>query len=240
MRSGGRERPSRHHQQRGCPDGRGRRHGDDPLAMRSPYQFVGGTLAATGEGYAFEVGFTNAKDWRKTDYTPLATLAEFDGQFQGRTGTTLEYWLKCTLTGQASLSGVNIRNDVQMAPLAMPSMTVGDNRFTYLEHPNQRSGHSAARHLRITHRWVERSRTRPPKRPTLPSTRPTVDSATARTWCSSGTRPWIPTAMRSQTTISSSRTVPTSAGPCRPTSRSTFPRRRTKAMPATRCRGPAS
>jgi hypothetical protein len=131
--------------------------------MRSPYQFVGGTLAATGEGYAFEVGFTNAKDWRKTDYTPLATLAEFDGQFKGRTQTMTEYWLKCTLSGRASLSSVNIKNDVQMAPLAMPSMTVGDNRFTYLEHPNQRSGRSAARHLRITHRWVERSKTRPPR-----------------------------------------------------------------------------
>lgn len=130
--------------------------------MRSPYQFVGGTLTPSGEGYEIEVGFTNPKDWRKTDFTRLAALAEFDGQFQGRTHTATEYWIRCTLTGSDSLRGIHVSNDIQMAPLAMPSMTVGDNRFTYLEHPDERSGRSAARHLRITHAWVERSATRPP------------------------------------------------------------------------------
>jgi hypothetical protein len=47
--------------------------------MKTPYQFVGGTLTAAGDGYVFEVGFLDPKDWRKTIYTPLATLAEFDG-----------------------------------------------------------------------------------------------------------------------------------------------------------------
>ncbi len=136
--------------------------------MRSPYQFVGGTLSADGGGYAFEVGFTNPKDWRKTDYTPLETLSEFDSQFTGRTHTTREYLLRCTLTGKASLSRVSIKNVIQMAPLAMPSMTVGDNRFTYAEHADQRSGRSAARRLRITHNWVERSKTRPPGAPPAP------------------------------------------------------------------------
>jgi hypothetical protein len=60
---------------------------------------------------------------------------------------------------------VNIKNDIQMAPLAMPSMTVGDNRFTYVEHTDQRSGRSASRHVRITHTWIERSKTRPPRAP---------------------------------------------------------------------------
>ncbi len=50
----------------------------------------------------------------------------------------------------------------------MPSMTVGNNSFTYLEHPDNRSGANAARHLKITHTWVERSRTRPPKAPESP------------------------------------------------------------------------
>ena len=130
--------------------------------MRCPYDFVGGTLAASGAGYAFEIGLPNPKDG-KAVYTPLATLAEFDGKFRGHTATLVEYWIKCTLTGTASLSGVNIKNDIQMAPLALPSMTVGNNRFTYLEHPDNRSGASAARHVRITHTWVERSQTRPPR-----------------------------------------------------------------------------
>ena len=129
--------------------------------MKSPYAFIGGALAVTGQGYAFEVGFTDAKDWRKKNFTPLATPAEFDGQFQGRAAMAVEYWLKCTLKGDASLSAIHIKNDIQTAPLAMPSMTVGDNRFTYLEHPSS-SGSSNARNLKITHHWMETSRTRPP------------------------------------------------------------------------------
>ncbi len=42
--------------------------------MKVPYQFIGGTLAAAGDGYAFEIGFLDPKDWRKTVYTPLATV----------------------------------------------------------------------------------------------------------------------------------------------------------------------
>ena len=130
--------------------------------MKAPYQFVGGTLTAAGDGYAFDIGFVDPKDWRKTVYTPLATLAEFDSAFQGRTADSREYWLRCTLVGSASLTDVRIQNDIQMAPLAMPAMTVGDNTFTYVEHTDSRTGTNAARHLRITHTWVERSTTRAP------------------------------------------------------------------------------
>ena len=128
--------------------------------MKVPYQFIGGALAAAGEGYVFEIGFLNPKDW-KPAFLPLPTLAEFDGKFKGPLAGN-EYWIKCTLTGKASLRGLKIKNDIQMAPLAMPSMTVGNNRFTYLEHTDDKTGANAARHLRITHNWVERSKTRPP------------------------------------------------------------------------------
>lgn len=131
--------------------------------MKVPYQLVGGDLSAVGEGYAFEIGFIDPKDWRKKVYRPLATLAEFDGKFQGCSTDAREYWLRCTLKGRASLSAVKIKNDIQMAPLAMPSMTVGDNRFTYTEHTDEKIGTNAVRHVRITHRWVERSTTRPPR-----------------------------------------------------------------------------
>ena len=130
--------------------------------MKVPYEFVGGMLSATGAGCTFEIGFVNPKDW-KTAYVALETLAEFDGKFQGRTVAGNEYWLKCTLAGNDSLSGINIKNDIQMAPLAMPSLTVGDNRFTYLEHTDGKTGDNAARNVRITHNWVERSKTRPPQ-----------------------------------------------------------------------------
>ena len=121
-----------------------------------------GRAGRPGDGYAFEIGFTRPERLEDRLHTADG-LAEFDGKFRGRTATGNEYWIKCTLTGNASLSGLKIKNDIQMAPLAMPSMTVGDNRFTYLEHTDDRSGANAARHLRITHNWVERSTTRPPQ-----------------------------------------------------------------------------
>ncbi len=132
-------------------------------AMKVPYEFVGGELALAGDGYAFEIGFLNPRDWKPV-YTPLAP-AEFDTKFRGRTAAGNEYWLKCTLAGKASLSGITITNDIQMAPLAMPSMTVGTNRFTYAERTNDQTGPNAARSIRITHQWIERSKTRPPNAP---------------------------------------------------------------------------
>jgi hypothetical protein len=136
--------------------------------MKVPYQIVGGTLSASTEGSVLEVGFLDPKDWRKTVYTRLATLAEFDAQLKGRMADSKEYWLRCTLTGKASLSSLVIQNDLQMAPLAMPAMTVGTNVFTYLEHTDEKTGKNAARNLRITHTWVERSKTRPPHAPQSP------------------------------------------------------------------------
>ncbi len=130
--------------------------------MKVPYQFVGGALSASGDGYVFEVGLVDPKDWKKTVYTPLATPASFDDKFKGRTADSYEYWLRCTLTGSASLSALKIINDIQMAPLAMPSMTIGNNQFTYLEHTDNKTGSNSARKLRMTHSWVERSKTRPP------------------------------------------------------------------------------
>jgi hypothetical protein len=136
--------------------------------MKTPYQFVGGSLSVIGEGYEFAVAFLDPKDWRKKAYTPLTTLEEFDDKFKGRTADAREYWLRCALTGSATLCAVTIENDIQMAPLAMPSMTVGDNHFTYVEHTDEKTGANTTRRLRITHTWVERSQTRPPSAPKSP------------------------------------------------------------------------
>jgi hypothetical protein len=177
--------------------------------MKVPYQFIGGALSASGDGYAFEIGFLDPKDWRKTVYTPLTTLAEFDGKFKGRTADAYEYWLRCTLTGKASLSTINIKNDIQMTPLAMPSMTVGNNSFTYLEHTDDKTGANAARNLRITHTWVERSKTRPPKAPESPVYPANGGESDGTDVVSSGTPPRTQMATLSQIIISSFRTVPT-------------------------------
>jgi hypothetical protein len=70
-----------------------------------------------------------------------------------------EYQLKCRLEGAARLRHLAIINDVQMAPLALPEMVIGENVFTYSD---QSTGD---RKVRITHKWVERSTSRPPSAP---------------------------------------------------------------------------
>jgi hypothetical protein len=71
-----------------------------------------------------------------------------------------EYQLKCELQGPARLQRLAIINDVQMAPLALPEMAVGENVFMYSDQsPGERQ-------VRITHSWVERSTSRPPSAPT--------------------------------------------------------------------------
>ena len=53
-------------------------------------------------------------------------------------------------------------SDLQMAPLALPGMVVGDNRFTYTDDS------PGPRRVRVSHDWVERSASRPPDAPPAP------------------------------------------------------------------------
>src|SRR5262249_51188861 len=74
-----------------------------------------------------------------------------------------EYRLRCELGAGARLKRLGIVNDLQMAPLALPGMSVGDNQFVYTD---QSPG---ARQVRITHDWVERSASQPPDAPPAPT-----------------------------------------------------------------------
>jgi len=51
---------------------------------------------------------------------------------------------------------------LQMAPLALPGMVIGNNRFTYTDQSPD------TRMVRLTHEWVERSASRPPEAPSEP------------------------------------------------------------------------
>ena len=77
-----------------------------------------------------------------------------------------EYKLRCQLEGPARLRHLAVVNDLQMAPMALPSMAVGENRFTYSDQSAE------ARKVRITHCWVERSISRPPQAPPQPTNPP--------------------------------------------------------------------
>ena len=70
-----------------------------------------------------------------------------------------QYQLRCQLTGVARLERLGIVNDLQMAPLTLPGLVLGNNTFTYTD----QSG--GERKVRITHEWVERSASKPPAAP---------------------------------------------------------------------------
>jgi hypothetical protein len=124
--------------------------------MRSPYPFVGGALDVQGKGIKFFLSWDGSK-WQEVD-DGLDAFFHFPHQGDAR----YAYWLKCELAPAGRLKHLSISNDLQMAPLALPGMVVGENRFTYSD---QSAG---SRKVRITHEWVERSLSRPPAAPPGP------------------------------------------------------------------------
>ena len=122
--------------------------------IRSPYVMVGGKLEAEASGARFSLSW-DGKTW-------TAVGANLDKWFPSNGPARYEYRLKCELPAGARLQRLTIANDLQMAPLALPGITVGANEFVYTD---QSPG---GRKVRITHNWVERSATRPPSAPTEP------------------------------------------------------------------------
>ncbi len=123
--------------------------------IRSPYVFVGGKLDVDGTGAKFSLSW-DGKSW-------VDAASDLDAHFSPGGTARYEYRLRCELDGKARLKGLGIVNDVQMAPLALPAMSVGENQFVYSD---QTSG---VRKVRITHDWVERSASRPPDAPPAPT-----------------------------------------------------------------------
>lgn len=118
--------------------------------MSSPYVIVGGKLDVEGSGARFKLSW-DGESWQE--------IGTFDSVFPPDGPARYRYHLKCELSGGAELRRLAVINTLQMAPLTMPEMGVGENHFTYTdESPGERR-------VRITHQWVERSASRPPDAP---------------------------------------------------------------------------
>jgi hypothetical protein len=122
--------------------------------MRSPYVFVGGRLEAEGSAAKFAVSW-DGSSWQEVG-------EDLDALFPARGPARYEYRLRCELPGGARLKRLAVINDLQMAPLALPGMVVGENRFTYTDES------TGIRRMCLTHEWVERSVSRPPGAPPAP------------------------------------------------------------------------
>ncbi len=120
--------------------------------ITSPYAFVGGHLETEGNGARFAVSPDGTK------WTDIAG-SNFDKFFPLEGNPYYEYQLRCELPAAAKLKRLAVINDLQMALLALPEMTVGENSFTYTDNS------SGERKVRITHEWVERSTSKPPEAP---------------------------------------------------------------------------
>jgi hypothetical protein len=122
--------------------------------LRSPYVFVGGRLEVDGVGARFALSW-DGRSWE--DAGP-----DLNRFFPPAGPARYQYQLRCQLDRAAHLKHLAIVNDVQMAPLVLPGMTIGENRFVYTDRS------SGKRKVRITHEWVERSASRPPAAPPAP------------------------------------------------------------------------
>ncbi len=123
--------------------------------MQAPYPFVGGRYEVQGEGVEVSLS-KDGKQWG----TMIGGV--LDLQFPSEWGPFHQYYLRCQFRGEARLKALRLVNDLQMAPLGMPGMAVGENHFVYTD---QSPG---GRRVRITHEWVERSASRPPAPPAAP------------------------------------------------------------------------
>jgi hypothetical protein len=122
--------------------------------MRSPYVFVGGRIEVEGTAAKFSLSW-DGTSWQKIG-------ENLDSLFPVKGPARYEYRLRCELPEGARLKRLAIVNDVQMAPLALPGMVVGENHFTYTDES------TGPCQVRLTHEWVERSLSRPPGAPPAP------------------------------------------------------------------------
>jgi hypothetical protein len=122
--------------------------------VRSPYVLVGAKLEVEGSGVKFALSW-DGKSWQEAG-PDLGKFFPPDGPAR------YEYRLRCELGAAACLKRLAIVNDLQMAPLALPAMAIGDNHFVYTDQS------TSGRKVCITHDWVERSTSRPPQAPPAP------------------------------------------------------------------------
>jgi hypothetical protein len=127
-------------------------------SIRCPYVIVGGKLDVEGTAANFEISW-DGKTWENAG-------KDLDAFFPPMGAARYSYQLRCRLEGAERLKSLKIANDLQMAPLSLPEMAIGENHFTYTDESPVTE--AAVRQVQITHKWVERSASAPPAAPAAP------------------------------------------------------------------------
>ncbi len=107
--------------------------------IESPYVIVGGHIDVDGE-VSIEIQ-THSGTWRSVD-------GDLDPHFPPAGPACYSYALRLRGRG-ASIRSIEIKNDLQMAPLSLPALRTGTNQILYTDQ-------SSNRQVNLTHAWQER------------------------------------------------------------------------------------
>lgn len=131
--------------------------------VRAPYVLVGGAIQASGTGLSLALSW-DGQQWTALNLAEAgsAVVADLDDQFPPAGPARYEYLLRASVQDGGRLSDLLIRNDLQMAPLCMPYLELGENRIRYVDET------AGPRTVRLTHTWLERSDHNPPSAPERP------------------------------------------------------------------------
>jgi len=132
--------------------------------LDAPYAQVGGLLAVGAAG-----GVEAALSWDGETWLPLALsagetgrAADLDEHFPHDGELRFAYFVRLTLAPGAIVRSLYSRTDLQMAPLCMPYLTLGDNAIRYVDETE------GPREVVVTHEWLETDANRPPTAPPAP------------------------------------------------------------------------
>jgi hypothetical protein len=137
--------------------------------IRAPYVIVGGRLKALmrcGEEDTCTVAVSrDGQTWNDIASKPGEIDASLDALFPSPGDPAYEYFVKAEFLakrnpGAVGLESLSIENDLQMAPLAMPSLRLGVNTIAYTDETSEPHA------VLATFDWVERSSWMPPLAPT--------------------------------------------------------------------------
>ena len=135
------------------------------VPVRSAYPVLGGRLDVTfarqdaaAEDVAISISFDQGKTWSAlwtsfpSDYSRI--YVDLNPYFKKTDPARYEYLLRLELRSKARtpavmLKGLYLRSTLQMAPLAMPGVVLGENDFNYTDST------PGSRKVRITHTWSE-------------------------------------------------------------------------------------
>ena len=128
--------------------------------IRTPYVIVGGRVRGASAGVCVLSASYDGRTWREIARGSGRVEASLDAFFPNPGEARYEYFVRAEPGG--GLESITIENDLQMAPLAMPSLELGENRISYTD------ATAGPRSVRATFEWMENAALQPPAAPAGP------------------------------------------------------------------------